>query len=104
MRVIRRGEVVAPPSADERPEWGGGTFDLAAGGEIPPHLHDHHEEQIAVVEGRASLRVGDRVLHLDPGDVVVVERGEPHHLVAETAARGWFLKFPYLPDDRIPLP
>jgi mannose-6-phosphate isomerase-like protein (cupin superfamily) len=37
-----------------------------------------------VARGSAELRVGDRAVTLTPGDVVVVEPGEPHTFLAST--------------------
>lgn len=42
-------------------------------------LHAHPEEQIvAVLQGRVEFQVGNRVLHMVPGDLCHVEPDEPH--------------------------
>jgi len=102
MIVVRHGETVAPPAA-EAPMWGGGHFELPAGGVFPRHRHDRHEEQIGVATGTVRVTIDEVTVELTAGDFLVVERGEAHELAALTPARGWFLKFPYLPDDRIDL-
>lgn len=102
MMIVRGGATIAPPE-DEAARWGGGTFDLQAGGVFPRHRHDRHEEQIGVASGRVRVTIGEAAVDLAAGDFVVVERGEPHEMLALTAARGWFLKFPYLPGDRVDL-
>jgi hypothetical protein len=42
------------------------------------HVHPHQTERFEVLEGRIGLRVGDRELVAEPGDVAVVEPGTPH--------------------------
>lgn len=102
MMLVRRGETIASPEQEDT-RWGGGSFDLLAGGVFPRHRHDRHEEQIGVAEGQVRVTIGETSIDLAAGDFVVVERGEPHEMLALTAARGWFLKFPYLPGDRVDL-
>ena len=42
------------------------------------HVHPHQTERFEVLEGRLGLRVGDRELVAEPGDVLTVEPGTPH--------------------------
>ena len=46
--------------------------------------HVHAEEEIFVIlQGKARVRLDDRVEHLTAGDLVVIEPGENHHLEAD---------------------
>jgi mannose-6-phosphate isomerase-like protein (cupin superfamily) len=42
------------------------------------HVHPHQSERFEVLEGVLGLRVGDRELLAEPGDVAVVPAGTPH--------------------------
>ncbi|MGD9525993.1 MAG: cupin domain-containing protein [Dehalococcoidia bacterium] len=54
-----------------------GLYTLPAGGE--DHQHPHvSDEMYLVLRGRATLRVGDRELPVQPGTVVSVDHGEDH--------------------------
>ena len=44
----------------------------------PPHLHEHTWDAYYVLDGRLSVRLGDDVLDLGPGDVAVVPPGTVH--------------------------
>lgn len=44
----------------------------------PPHTHQHEEECSYVLEGCLSVQVGEGVLQVEPGGVVVKPRGQPH--------------------------
>lgn len=47
-----------------------------------PMPHSHLHEQIAmVVEGEADFHVGDEVVHLTPGGIVVIPPHVEHYLV-----------------------
>ncbi len=46
-----------------------------------PHAHTRMTEIYLVARGTSELRVGDQTVTLTPGDVVVVEAGEPHTLM-----------------------
>ena len=74
---------------------------------IPPHLHQEHEEIIIVERGSAETRIGDRVVVLRAGDVLVIPRGTPHsarRLGSEPAA-GYSVFSPAFDGrDRVPVP
>jgi len=42
------------------------------------HVHPYQSERFEVLQGRRGLRVGDRELLAEPGDVVGVSPGTPH--------------------------
>jgi quercetin dioxygenase-like cupin family protein len=45
---------------------------------LPPHFHRSHEEVIFVKSGRAEVRLGDRTLTMQAGDLVLVPKGVVH--------------------------
>ncbi|MBV8084373.1 MAG: cupin domain-containing protein [Chloroflexi bacterium] len=49
-----------------------------------PHLHRRMNEVYLIARGQAQVRVGDQTLHVGPGDVLVVEPGEPHTFLDST--------------------
>ena len=49
-----------------------------------PHIHTRITEIYLVARGTSELRVGDRTVTLTPGDVVVVEPGEPHTFIGSS--------------------
>jgi mannose-6-phosphate isomerase-like protein (cupin superfamily) len=57
-----------------------GLYTLPVGGQDRQHPHAA-DELYLVLEGRATLRVGDRDQAVQPGTVVSVDHGEEHHFV-----------------------
>jgi quercetin dioxygenase-like cupin family protein len=53
------------------------------------HVHPHQTERFEVLEGLLGLRVGDKELLAQPGDVAVVAPGTPHRFwnAGESEAR-----------------
>ena len=47
------------------------------------HHHEDEDELFYVVEGRLTLRLRDRDVHLGPGELFVVQRGTEHQPVVE---------------------
>ncbi|MEZ5925344.1 MAG: cupin domain-containing protein [Hyphomicrobiaceae bacterium] len=57
------------------------VVELAPGACAKPHYHEHHETAIFVLEGRAEMRHGARLEHIDSmsaGDFVYIPAGLPH--------------------------
>lgn len=103
MRLIRAAESRADDPAESRPTKAG-TFDLTPHDGFPYHRHLRHTELIGVDAGSVELLLDGTSITLQARDFVVVERGEAHGLTAgDDGARGWFLKIPNLPDDRVPV-
>ena len=74
------GTVVTYKAAGERPA-GGPTvleFAVAPGFNTGDHVHSTIEEIFYVIEGTAQIRVGERLLHIQPGDCVLVPPGVAH--------------------------
>jgi quercetin dioxygenase-like cupin family protein len=44
----------------------------------PLHTHHHEDEYSFVLQGRFGVQLGDEVLQLGPGDLLVKPRGIPH--------------------------
>ncbi|HEY7476700.1 MAG TPA: cupin domain-containing protein [Actinomycetota bacterium] len=55
--------------------------DLPAGGSLPPHRHDHFDVFV-LLEGGATMHIGDTATQVEAGDAVVVPTGELHWLEA----------------------
>jgi quercetin dioxygenase-like cupin family protein len=55
---------------------------------LPLHVHTNEDEQMVVLEGEVSVRVGDETHRLRAGDTLALPRGVPHaHRVESDAAR-----------------
>lgn len=55
-------------------------------GEFVWHSHEQEDELFLVVKGRLTIRFRDRDVHLEEGQMVIVERGVEHQPVAESEA------------------
>jgi mannose-6-phosphate isomerase-like protein (cupin superfamily) len=51
-------------------------------GEYVWHHHEDEDEMFLVVDGRVAVHFRDRVVDLDPGELLVVPRGVEHRPVA----------------------
>jgi quercetin dioxygenase-like cupin family protein len=45
---------------------------------LPPHFHRSHEEVIFVKSGQAEVRLGDRTLTMQAGDMLLIPKGMVH--------------------------
>jgi quercetin dioxygenase-like cupin family protein len=55
---------------------------------LPLHIHTREDEQVMLLEGEITFRVGDQVHHLVAGDTLALPRGVPHaHVVSSPQAR-----------------
>ena len=52
-------------------------------GEFPWHHHDNEDELFLVVRGSLRMEFRDRIVELEPGEMIVVPRGVEHRPVAE---------------------
>ena len=55
-------------------------------GEFVWHSHEQEDELFLVVKGRLTVRFRDRDIHLEKGQMIIVERGVEHQPVAESEA------------------
>lgn len=49
-------------------------------GEVGEEIHEHGDQVVAVVSGKAEVTMNGGATHADPGDVVVIPRGTRHNL------------------------
>jgi quercetin dioxygenase-like cupin family protein len=55
---------------------------------LPLHVHPNEDEQMVVLEGEVSVRVGEETHRLRAGDTLALPRGVPHaHRVDSDVAR-----------------
>ena len=61
------------------------TFVIADGatlsiqdGNVPKHLHPVANEIQYILEGTGTVWLGDKEVHVGPGDLIVIPRGTPH--------------------------
>jgi uncharacterized RmlC-like cupin family protein len=55
--------------------------EIPPGGSARPHLHEHHETAIYVLQGRAEMRYGDQLrerLSVRAGQFLFIPAGMPH--------------------------
>ncbi len=55
-------------------------------GEFVWHNHEQEDELFLVVKGRLTIRFRDRDVHLEEGQMIIVEKGVEHQPVAESEA------------------
>lgn len=80
-------------------EESGGAFFLAeqhipAGHVTPLHVQPHEDETFHVLDGRLTVHLGGREVTAGAGETVLVRRGTPHALRAETPTRCLVLDVP----------
>jgi mannose-6-phosphate isomerase-like protein (cupin superfamily) len=80
--VVRVSEYRLAP--DNRPPGceaaGIGAFRIRGGARFDPHFHDAPEYWL-IYEGKAKVSVGDRLYHVQAGDVVCTPTGAVHDIV-----------------------
>lgn len=55
-----------------------GVVTIAPGKRNPLHMHPNCEELLYVIEGEADHKLGDKMFHIEAGDVIRIPRGVPH--------------------------
>lgn len=68
------------------------------GARAPLHVHHHDDETFIVLEGDATLEVGDRSIPVAAGDVAFGPRGVPHRY--DVGPRGCAMLFVLTPGGR----
>jgi mannose-6-phosphate isomerase-like protein (cupin superfamily) len=53
--------------------------------EVKLHKHQHHTEHVMVLEGEATMTLGDKVFKIKKGDVVFIPKNTPHSVVTTSA-------------------
>jgi mannose-6-phosphate isomerase-like protein (cupin superfamily) len=70
----------------------GGAFGLVeaigpAASSSPLHVHHREDESFYLLEGRLTVRCGDRTFTAEPGSFTFLPRGVPHSFVVEATSR-----------------
>jgi len=73
-------------------------------GDYGRHIHRVVEETFFFLEGSPKFVVNAVEYRVRPGDAFRIEADEPHDLINDTNQDcvAVFIKYPYLPDDKIP--
>lgn len=67
-----------------------------------PHYHQQMYEVYLVAQGRSTAVVNGREIDLSPGDLLLVEPGEPHTFTSSSADYFHFvIQTPFVPDDKV---
>jgi len=99
----------------------GGAFSLfellmKPGNEPPPHIHHNEDELYYVLEGNASVFIGDEEFQVVPGDCIFLPRAKAHAFIVRTdrfrmlffcqpgGAEGYFRAMMSSPADELELP
>ncbi len=61
-----------------------GMVYINAGDSNPRHIHPNCEEFIFVLSGECDHSLGDETFHLEPGMMLRIPAGVPHHAVTTT--------------------
>lgn len=48
-----------------------------------PHIHDHHDEVLIIIEGHGSFRLGESILPLSKGGIFFIPAGTVHTPIIE---------------------
>ncbi len=83
---------------------------IKAQGEFPWHHHENEDEFFMVWKGQFRVEFRDRIVHLGPGECLVVPRGTEHRTCADDEAEvlcfepGGVLNTGNIADDRFTAP
>lgn len=85
-KVINEGTInerriklfASPYSKAKRDAYGCGMAIIDPGQIHEEHAHENSEELILVVKGTGKGRVGGQDLTVQPGDLIAIDKGEPH--------------------------
>jgi mannose-6-phosphate isomerase-like protein (cupin superfamily) len=53
--------------------------------EVKLHKHQHHTEHVMVLEGEATMTLGDNVFKIKKGDIIYIPQNTPHSVVTTSA-------------------
>ena len=80
--------VIHVTAADSEGRVGVWESEEPRGTALPLHVHTREDEQMVVLDGEVSVRVGERTQRLRTGETVALPREVPHaHRVASETAR-----------------
>lgn len=72
--------LLSPSRAEAAPGVAFGAVEVGPNQVSPPHSHDVEQEAWYVISGRGTIRVGDTVVEVEPGTVVVSPPRVEHQL------------------------
>ncbi len=75
------------------------TYD--PGKQVPDHAHEHTEQVMAIVAGEVALTIEGETRDVQPGDVIVINRGVRHSLYSENGVT-FFEALAPVPLDHVP--
>lgn len=62
------------------------SFLICVPHEVKPHYHAWHTEHVVVIDGEATLLLGDSLLRIGPGDVIAIPKGTVHAVTTTSPA------------------
>ena len=54
------------------------SFVICVPKEVAPHFHRYHTENVVVLEGTATMQLGDSSFAIGPGDAIAIPMGTVH--------------------------
>jgi mannose-6-phosphate isomerase-like protein (cupin superfamily) len=57
------------------------TFIIFIKKEVKLHKHNHHTENVIVLEGEGIMQLGDKKFKIKKGDIIFIPKGTPHSVV-----------------------
>jgi quercetin dioxygenase-like cupin family protein len=72
-----------------------------SGKDVPEHSHEFSEQVMAIIDGEVTVRTESEERNVTAGDVVVINRGQPHSLFSATGVT-FFEALAPVPLDHVP--
>jgi len=65
--------------------------------EVKPHIHRNHTEQVYILEGQATMLLGNEVMQVVPGQLITIPKGTIHavRVTGSTPLKVISLQSPY---------
>lgn len=60
------------------------TFIIFIKKEVKLHKHNHHTENVMVLEGEGEMRLGDKKFRIKKGDHVFIPKGTAHSVIVKS--------------------
>ena len=62
------------------------TFEIWVKKEVGLHKHEFHTEQVIVLEGEATMRLGEVWKTIKPGDLIIIPAGTKHEVIVTSSS------------------
>jgi len=62
----------------EKPTSTNGATVSVQDGNVPRHMHPNTNEIHYILGGTSTIWLGDKKVHVQPGDLVIISKGTPH--------------------------